>query len=541
MTTEVSMSSNNLTPITEATSPLDGAEDGLKKTGSAKKKDDMCTFSLDDTSRKSRGTKKEEVLTFIGSNGSRQGRSNPLTKEGRRDSFSEASSKAVSSRISRTHVKGSPEVVTPRMPSVEPHALSIPISNTIISDPQVAKHRKMLKLLACLCGLLCGAVGIFFTSEIFEGLGDGRMALAFAICVIFIITQLLLMERSLKIIENTGSLSHSHKITFGRRQSMCPTKHGTATLGGSVVTLPRSNQGDLHDTTLSGIFDDEASTYTQRITTAGSETGSDSFSSRSHSVLKASTRRRRQRQLDHEEYRKATVVVVGIKTRATGPGSDAFVAHLTVLMQQIVEITTKHNGTPHSLLGEKVVLSFNTATDNMSHQQAANLTALFLTNSTQNSGHVSAAISCGKVLCGTLGCESLRNYSVCGDPVTKATAMEKLTRALKIPILVDHEVRRSCIDLMIFRYADSVVSAAADFPPEHIYQLLANKAFNSKEWMYYETPYDEGATALLEGKYDQAEAYFASYLLTSPNDDSALRLMGFAQSKSAPPYSTILF
>ena len=521
-------------PNMESITTAVDSDDILRNGPKLKKNDDVLTFSgTEDIPAKRERSKgrKDDVLTFAGSTSSR-GAKNPLTKEGRQDIFSESSSRAISGRLSKPQIRGTVELST-RIP-MEQKFQSVVIP--VVADRLISKERKLLKVYACLCGITCGGCGIFFSSNVFESLGEGRFALALVVCVMFVVFQVILIDRSIRKIELSGPSNYSRTASLGRRQSMCLTKIGT-TPGESIVTLPRS-QGELHDTILSGIYDDDTSTCTQRVTTAGSETGSDSFSSRSHSVLKVSSRSRRKRQLDYEEYRKASVVIVGMKTRATGPGCDAFVAHLTVLMQQIVEITTKHNGTPHALLGEKVVLSFNTATDNASHQHSANLTALFLANSTQNNGHVSVGVACGKVLCGTLGCESLRNYSVCGEPVCRATTLEKMALVLKVSILADQEIRRSCIDLMVFRFADSIASSTSEGPPESIFQLLANKAFNSKEWMYYETPYDQGAEYLLAGDYVRAEASFTKYLLASPNDDNAIRLMSFAQAKKPPPYST---
>lgn len=223
-----------------------------------------------------------------------------------------------------------------------------------------------------------------------------------------------------------------------------------------------------------------------------------------------------------------------------------------------------------SFVGDRVTASWNTARPAVLHSSFACGCALLMfrraderpaADSSQLG--VRVAVCSGRAVCGVLGTETIRAYTVIGDCVTRAFALVTHCRALGVRALVDEEVHAKAGDAYALRFADAVIfhqicAASASFREHYpgcrelqlLYELLGEDNPDSPqrdEWMYRcgtqaETPYDVGVDALLKGDFSKATRLLqplAHRGLHQEPDPVVTRLLGFAMDKVPPPFAVL--
>eukprot|EP01064_Diplonema_japonicum_P023790 TRINITY_DN34214_c0_g1_i1.p1 TRINITY_DN34214_c0_g1~~TRINITY_DN34214_c0_g1_i1.p1 ORF type:complete len:483 (+),score=44.83 TRINITY_DN34214_c0_g1_i1:61-1509(+) len=250
------------------------------------------------------------------------------------------------------------------------------------------------------------------------------------------------------------------------------------------------------------------------------------------------------------EVKRSSLVCTGLNYKKLADLSKVSVEQLQVqtsfLLQQVVDAVNKHHGMMHTVFGEKFFYSFNTYRPTYSHQQSAASVALQFANISgpKNAADISitlnSSVVCGQLVCGTVGFDANRHFAALGPCCRQVSTLQNLSVSLNASVLVDGNIYKSCIGCFLFRVVDSVIFAECDAVPELIYGLLASKATNSKEWMYYEkTPYDEGVAALITADFSSALTSFQT-IPTTEVDEVTLRMKDFAENHRAPPYSILI-
>eukprot|EP01059_Diplonema_ambulator_P037503 TRINITY_DN994_c0_g1_i1.p1 TRINITY_DN994_c0_g1~~TRINITY_DN994_c0_g1_i1.p1 ORF type:complete len:443 (+),score=42.08 TRINITY_DN994_c0_g1_i1:148-1476(+) len=252
------------------------------------------------------------------------------------------------------------------------------------------------------------------------------------------------------------------------------------------------------------------------------------------------------------ESRKGSVVCTGIDTRKAmdlaGTSIESFGVQASWILQQVIDVVNKNHGMMHGMYGERFYYSFNTWRPTYSHQQAAAMTALQLAGISGHRGRgdetsltLTSSVSCGPLTCGSIGNEGCgRHYMVTGVPTQQVNCLQTLAfTTLHARIVVDERIYRSCIGCFVFRVIDNIAFCTPSTAPENLHELLASKAANSKEWMYYEqTLYDTAVAHLLKKDFATALNIFNSIPI-SERDAATLRMKHFAEIERSPPYTTL--
>eukprot|EP01063_Lacrimia_lanifica_P025900 TRINITY_DN3397_c2_g1_i1.p1 TRINITY_DN3397_c2_g1~~TRINITY_DN3397_c2_g1_i1.p1 ORF type:complete len:657 (+),score=104.34 TRINITY_DN3397_c2_g1_i1:231-1973(+) len=102
-----------------------------------------------------------------------------------------------------------------------------------------------------------------------------------------------------------------------------------------------------------------------------------------------------------------------------------------------VAVFAEHRGTLDHVVGDKLTATFNAARRNVRHATAATDAAkVFHASATDLTGHgANVAVATGQVMCGDLGCETLRRFTLLGPLPTTTSALERVGRLLDVGII----------------------------------------------------------------------------------------------------------
>ena len=129
---------------------------------------------------------------------------------------------------------------------------------------------------------------------------------------------------------------------------------------------------------------------------------------------------------------KATLLVVNVQNTVAMLESDVsgFSQLFTQLLQRTLKGCDAQRGMVDVFVGDRIFCSFNTSKPRAAHASSALHTAAALLGNAVNIG-----VATGKVLCGDMGCEVMRRFSMVGQLCCDVVGMERAGRTLGCGVL----------------------------------------------------------------------------------------------------------
>ena len=129
---------------------------------------------------------------------------------------------------------------------------------------------------------------------------------------------------------------------------------------------------------------------------------------------------------------KATLLTLNIKDTLHRLEEDSarFSDLFTTLLLKTLQATEVHRGMVDVFVGDRIHCSFNTSKSCASHATSALHTAALLLRDDDIAPHVNMGVATGKMLCGDMGCEVMRRFSMVGALVRDVNVLERAGRVL---------------------------------------------------------------------------------------------------------------
>ena len=223
---------------------------------------------------------------------------------------------------------------------------------------------------------------------------------------------------------------------------------------------------------------------------------------------------------------KATLLTLNIKDTLHRLEEDSarFSDLFTTLLLKTLQATEVRRGMVDVFVGDRIHCSFNTSKSCASHATSALHTATLLLRDDDIAPHVNMGVATGKMLCGDMGCEVMRRFSMVGALVRDVNVLERAGRVLGYSALCnrlcfsdtecEHELRLVPCKVEVDESREEVVAELV-VQKEHTQSVVSQD-----EWMY-----------MMEG-YKQWEEYNTAVRGYLKGEVSASAVAKAAQSKS---------
>ena len=197
----------------------------------------------------------------------------------------------------------------------------------------------------------------------------------------------------------------------------------------------------------------------------------------------------------------ATLLTLNIKDTLHRLEEDSarFSDLFTTLLLKTLQATEVRRGMVDVFVGDRIHCSFNASKSCASHATSALHTATLLLRDDDIAPHVNMGVATGKVLCGDMGCEVMRRFSMVGALVRDVNVLERAGRVLGYSALCnrlcfsdaecEHELRLvPCkVEVELSReevVAELVVPKDAPNVPEAEWMYMIE---GNKQWEEYNT------------------------------------------------------
>ena len=190
--------------------------------------------------------------------------------------------------------------------------------------------------------------------------------------------------------------------------------------------------------------------------------------------------------------RKATLLTLNIKQtlQRLETHTTPFCELFTSLLLKTLEASSKKGGMVDVFVGDRVHCSFNASRRCNTHASAAlHVATALLHKGSDFAAHVNSGVATGQVLCGDMGCEVMRRFSMVGTLVRDVHGMERAGRVFGCAVLCnrfcfsdaecEHPLRLIPCKVEVDRGCEAEVVAellVADTPK--------GRAERREEWMY---------------------------------------------------------
>ena len=179
-------------------------------------------------------------------------------------------------------------------------------------------------------------------------------------------------------------------------------------------------------------------------------------------------------------------------------------------------LSQKLRGIVEEFCGDRVTVSFNGAFQCVQHDVNGLRfcrSVLARDSPMPKELKVNTAATCGKLLCGSMGCRGLKRFTYVGRPLNCVYTIERYGASWGVPMLVgqgfNDDMSHTSTLFEMRRIARIEVGATVDYMCE----VLGELSYEHGEWMYQLENNDSGyraynavVEALYEGDYDTAEA-----------------------------------
>ena len=125
--------------------------------------------------------------------------------------------------------------------------------------------------------------------------------------------------------------------------------------------------------------------------------------------------------------------------------ASGFAASLTALLTRLLVLVSAQGGVVDLFIGDRVWSSFNTSRLLAKHAHGAVRACTALLGS-DGSYSLNVGLACGRVLCGDLGCDTMRRYTVLGHVPLLTCALERIGRGLNVAMLCNEQLMRDIRD-----------------------------------------------------------------------------------------------
>eukprot|EP01061_Rhynchopus_euleeides_P003114 TRINITY_DN12395_c0_g1_i3.p1 TRINITY_DN12395_c0_g1~~TRINITY_DN12395_c0_g1_i3.p1 ORF type:complete len:860 (+),score=240.59 TRINITY_DN12395_c0_g1_i3:54-2633(+) len=151
-------------------------------------------------------------------------------------------------------------------------------------------------------------------------------------------------------------------------------------------------------------------------------------------------------------------------------------------VEPFVSCAKRTRGIIDSISGDRVYVSFNSSTPAEGHKQKAVDTALSVAENWKGALPMNFGIASGNSICGNVGCQGLKSYSMIGPAPCNARYIERCGKAWKVQVLVDGAVGEDARHRFFVRKV--LKARMKDGKPTMLTEILSQKDTSNDEWMY---------------------------------------------------------
>ena len=222
------------------------------------------------------------------------------------------------------------------------------------------------------------------------------------------------------------------------------------------------------------------------------------------------------------KYRDVTVLLTnipGFVSWAKDSPIHDIMQHHTLYLEKIIDVVQPCRGIVDEFIGDHIHVSFNTVVLCSQHHQRAAECMVIISNikwQPHKQGKRIApniAAASGKALCGNMGCNLMKKYTILGGCASLVWTLERWGAAWNIPGLIDGSVASDAQYAFILRKVVKVVER--DSEEMTIFEVMRRRSGQAEEWMYMLAEaekeneylaYNQSFEALYQGDFDSALA-----------------------------------
>eukprot|EP01065_Artemidia_motanka_P032117 TRINITY_DN3916_c0_g1_i1.p1 TRINITY_DN3916_c0_g1~~TRINITY_DN3916_c0_g1_i1.p1 ORF type:complete len:542 (+),score=112.01 TRINITY_DN3916_c0_g1_i1:176-1627(+) len=196
--------------------------------------------------------------------------------------------------------------------------------------------------------------------------------------------------------------------------------------------------------------------------------------------------------LQHRTASLGVINVVGYRRFVRENGERAVAAFHDEYLQEISAKATSSKGIVDLFVGDRVSLSFNAMRQCGQHRSVAVNVMLYLTVEcpVARTTSLSGGAATGSALCGSLGTQGMRRFSVIGNVATVAALYERVCVQHGAVLLVDDSLRVDTEERYCYRLLECVIFPKLTQRPLFMYAIRSSVCgtrasdVDADEWMY---------------------------------------------------------